>query len=174
MYHVSCCSDGSRMSLRPKSTMIDATAFLSSRSSRPSPHQSPLREGRMTAVCPPSLRGSGCEITRVLEWRHGSIVVDCDSHASNRLPRVSVIRDYNHGAEPRREHILAVPHVRRDLERLSTKAESGAAVSCPQTLLSARPDAVHRGHRPRVGRCADHSQTAYARCREPGPSRPHE
>jgi hypothetical protein len=52
---------------------------------------------------------------------------------------VSVIRDYNHGAEPRREHILAVLHMRRDLERLSTKAGSGAALSCPQTLLSARP-----------------------------------
>jgi hypothetical protein len=45
---------------------------------------------------------------------------DCCGHDTNGLSRMSVGLDFDHGAEPWRQHVLAVWRMRRDLERRST------------------------------------------------------
>ena len=49
---------------------------------------------------------------------------DCCGDCSNRVSRMPVGLDHDHGADTRREHVLALRQLRRDLECLS--AQSGA------------------------------------------------
>jgi hypothetical protein len=69
------------------------------------------------------------EIIRVRARRRGSIVCGCSGNDSHRLSRLSVDVDFDHGAQPGRQRILAVQRLRRGVERLPTALHHEPPVS---------------------------------------------
>jgi hypothetical protein len=91
------------------------------RSSSP-PSSSFLRADWALSRCDGALEA--CEFIRLRERRPISITLDCWGDGSNGVSRMPVTLDHDQVTESRREHVLALRKLRRDLERLSTRYQA--------------------------------------------------
>ena len=82
----------------------------------------------------PHAIGRACVFIQIQERDRRSIRVRGRRHDANCVPSLSVACDYDDGAKPGRQHLLALRQLRGDLERLSTE---GGAQPTPAPTVTA-------------------------------------